>query len=160
MRPNSNFSMTYSSGGLGISARFRQLQLVCARGARIRIRPTRAALRVSDTLKILWKIMFYNLPLASCQSIPRTLIPMLQLTNNLYGISNSRLYPHYFPVNSYANNLSKFPKKNIEHSSTQWLIYIYNGGTPQHNPPKTEWTIQSRSDLYWTFLIVGGREGV
>ena len=38
-------------------------------------------------------------------------------------------------------------KKNIEHSNTQWLIYIYNGGTPQHNPPKTEWTIQSRSDL-------------
>ena len=68
--------------------------------------------------------------------------------------------PHYFPVNSYANNLSKFTKKNIEHSNTQWLIYIYNGGTPQHNPPKTEWTIQSRSDLYWTFLIVGGREVV
>ena len=143
MRPNSNFSMTYSSGGLGISARFRQLQLVCARGARIRIRPTRAALRVSDTLKILWKIMFYNLPLASCQSIPRTLIPLLQLTNNLYGISNSRLSPHYFPVNSYANNLSKFTtKKIIEHSNTQWLIYIYTGGA-HHNT-----TLQRQNGQY------------
>ena len=90
MCPNSNFSMTYSSGGLEISARSGSFNLCARAGARIRIRPMRAALRVSDTLKILWKIMFYNLPLAPCQSIPRTLIPMLQLTNNLLGISNSQ----------------------------------------------------------------------